>query len=404
MKNRLLAFIALAMVMAVVLGALPVAADSKPAIIVDSFSIKEGGAYAGRDFTLSVNLVNTQPTRCAYALTTSLSSGFPFIMRGTSTFYAGQLCAPDAKAVDIPMRVDPTASGGFYQVEITNSYETATGVQFSSSSTLNLYVNGTPDISAYVVNSDPVDVYPGDTGTLTVNIQNNGNFQAESVTALLKAPSPLEVKWSKSFNTISLLAPKDAKTVDFAVEVPKNGEAKTYALSLEVTYLDENKQTQHKIVEIPFGVKKKAQFEAQSSSGAFYSNQNGRHAEVLLKNTGTDAALKVRARIIPMFPFSTDGSVRYVDALVPGSSAPVDFRVDVNKDAKPGKYVVDLLVDFEDAQGKKFQDTTQAALVVNPKGLLRAVFMDYWVLWLIAAVIALLVIRKRQKRLLVKKA
>ena len=404
MKNRLLAFIALAMIMAAVLGALQVAADSKPAIIVDSFSLKEGGAYAGRDFTLIVNLANTQPTRCAYALTTSVSSGFPFIMRGTSTFYSGQLCAPDAKAVDIPMRVDPTASGGFYQVELTNSYETATGVQFSSSSTLNLYVNGTPDISAYVINSDPVDVYPGDTGILTVNIQNNGNFQAESVNALLRAPEPLEVKWSKSFNAISLLAPKESKAVDFAVEVPKNGEAKTYSLSLVITYLDENKQPQQKIVEIPFGVKKKAQFEAQSSLGAFYSNQNGRHAEVILKNTGTDAALKVRARIIPMFPFSTDGSVRYVDALEPGSSAPVDFRVDVNKDAKPGQYVVDVLVDFEDTQGKKFQDTAQAAFVVNPKGLFRAVFMDYWVLWLIAAAVAFAIRRRRMKGLSGKRA
>lgn len=394
--KKFLAFIAIMMV--VLLGAQLVAADSKPTVIVDSFSIREGGAYVGRDFTLSLNLVDTQPTRCAYALTTSVSSGFPFIMRGTSTFYSGQLCAPDAKTVDIPMRVDPTANGGFYQLEIANSYETATGVQFSSSSTLNLFVNGTPDISAYVINSNPVDVYPGDTGTLTVNVQNNGNFQAESVTALLKAPEPLEVKWSKSFNAISLLAPKESKAVDFAVEVPKNAEAKTYLLSLEISYLDENKQLQQRAIEMPFSVKKKAQFEAEGNPGAFYSNQNGRHAAVMLKNTGTDAALKVRARIIPVFPFSTDGSVRYVDALKPGSSAPVDFRVDVDKDAKPGKYVVDLLVDFEDAQGKKFQDTTQVALVVEPKGLIRAVFMDYWVLWLIAAVIVLMVLKRRHRK------
>ena len=399
MKNRFLAFVAMAMVVAVLLGALPVAADSKPTIIVGSFSIREGGAYVGKDFTLSVNLINTQPTRCAHSLTSSVSSGFPFIMRGTSTFYSGDLCFPDTKTVDFPMRVDQTANGGFYQVEITNNYETATGVQFSGSNAINLYVNGTPDINAYVINSDPVDIYPGDTGTITVNIQNNGNFQAESVNALLKAPEPLEVKWSKSFNAISLLAPKESKAADFAVEVPKNREAKTYPLSLEITYYDENKLLQQKTFEIPFSVKKRAQFEAESSSGSFYANQNGRHAEVLLKNTGTDAARKLRAKIIPMFPFSTDGSVRYVELLEPGTSVPIDFSVDVDKDAKPGKYVVDLLVDFEDAQGKKFQYTTQVALVVDPKGLFRVVFMDYWVLWLIAGAVVLLIIRRRGRKI-----
>ena len=394
MKNKLLVLITLALL----LSALPAYADSKPTVIVSGFSIKEGSAFAGNDFTLSVKLANAEPAKCANTLITSVSASFPFIMNGLSTFSSGNLCYPDTTTIDIPLRVDPTAKGGFYQIGLATSYETITGVQLSSASTINLFVNGTPDINAYVINLNPIDVYPGDTGTLTINIQNNGDFQAESVNALLKAPEPLEVKWAKSFSTISILAPKESKAVDFSVEVPKNSGAKTYPLSLEISYLDENKQLQQKIVEIPFGVKKKAQFEAESGSDSFYANQNGRQVSVMLKNTGTDTAMKLRAKIIPMFPFSTDGSVRYVDELEPGSLAPVDFRVDVDKDAKPGKYVIDVLVDFEDAQGKKFQDTTQVALVVKPKGLFRAVFMDYLMLWLIAAAVALFVYRRKHRK------
>ena len=395
---RLLSFVA-AVVVLCALIALPVAADSKPTIIVSSFSIKEGGAYVGKDFTLSVHLMNTEPARCANTLTTRVSAGFPFINNGVNTFYSGDLCYPDSTVVDIPMRVDPTANGGFYQIDLNSNYETSTGVQFTSSNTINLFVNGTPELNAHVINSDPIDIYAGDTGILTVSIENNGNFQAESLTAVLTAPAPLAVKWSKSLNSISLLASRSSKAVDFAVEVPKNAEARTYPIMLTVTYLDENKEVQTATFTLPFGVKPRAGFEAaHGGSDSFYANQAGKTVRLVVKNTGTDAALKARVKLVPAFPFSTDGSVRYVDQIKAGSSAPVDFSVNIDKNAKPGSYVLDLVVDYEDAQGKKLQDTTQAALVVKPKNFVRAVFLDYIVLWLIAGAVVLLIARKRSRK------
>jgi hypothetical protein len=100
--------------------------------------------------------------------------------------------------------------------------------------------------------------------------------------------------------------------------------------------------------------------------------------------------------IIPQYPFSTDGSVRYVDLLAPGQSVPVTFSVNVDKDGTPGTYGLNLLVNFQDAQGKSLQDdTTRVALTVLPKGFFRAVFLDYWFLWLAGVVIVFLVIRSR---------
>ena len=398
MENKMfrLFSVVAAVVVLCALIALPAAADSKPTIIVSGFSIKEGGAYVGKDFTLSVHLMNTEPARCANTLTTRVSAGFPFINNGVNTFYSGDLCYPDSTVVDIPMRVDPTANGGFYQIDLNSNYETSTGVQFTSSNTINLFVNGTPKISAHVINSDPIDIYAGDTGILTVSIENNGNFQAESLTAVLTAPAPLAVKWSKSFNSISLLAPKASRAVDFGVEVPKNADARTYPIVLAITYLDENKEVQTATFTLPFGVKPRAEFEAaDAGSDSFYSNQAGKAVRILLKNTGTDAALKARVKLVPAFPFSTDGSVRYVDQIKAGGSAPVDFSVDIDKNAKPGTYVLDVAVDYEDVQGKKLQDITQAALVVKPKNFIRAVFLDYIVLWLIAAAVVLLVVRRK---------
>jgi len=370
-------------------------ADIRPNIVVSEFGIKEG-AYVGKEFALSVKLSNTEPTACAKSIITSVDAGFPFIMQGLSTFSAGDLCFGNAKTVDIPMKIDPTASGGFYQIKINNNYESASYIQFSSSNTLNIFVNGSPEINANIINSEPVDIYPGDTGTLTIKMQNDGNFEAQSLSAVMKAASPVEVKWSKSFNSIELLEPQQSKTMDFIVEVPKNAESGNYPLTMELGYYDENKEKQGKTFSFNLYVKKKAQFKtSDSGSDSLYANQNSRSVKLMLKNTGTDAARKIRAKILPQFPFSTDGSVRYIEMLGVGESEPVEFTADIDKDATSGKYVLDMLVDFEDAQGKKMQDTAQVALAVKPKGLIRRIFIDFWFFWAVALAAGLIIRRRR---------
>jgi hypothetical protein len=376
-----------------------VQADSKPIIIVSSFAVSEGTASVGQDFTLAVKLSSVQSGWCAKTVVTTVSAGFPFIMNGLSTFYSGDLCAPDSATIYMPMRIDPSANGGFYQIAFTSTYETSTGAQYSSSNVINLFVNGSPQIRATIINSLPVDIYPGDSGVITVSIENTGEFQASALSAVLSAPSPIEVKSSKSQSSISVLAPKSGRTADFGIEVPANAQAKIYPLTLAVSYLDENSLLQDRAFTLNLEVRKKADFSAENSgSDSLFANQNGRQVRFMLKNTGTDSAKNVKVRLIPMFPFSTDGSARYADQIGQGKPAPVQLSVDIDKDAKPGKYVMDVLVDFEDANGKKFQDTAQLALEVKQAGFIRSVFLGYWALWLAIAVVALIVIRKRMKK------
>lgn len=373
-------------------------ADLKPNVIVSEFAIKEG-AYVGREFILSAKLINTEPYSCAKSVTTSIEAGFPFVMEGISTFTEGDICYGSSKTVEFPLKVDSTANGGFYQVKIKNNYESTGYIQFSASATLNLFVNGSPEINANIINSEPIDIYPGDTGTLTLKIENHGTFQAQSLSAVMKANGPIEVKWAKSFNSIEVLEPRESKTIEFAVEVPKNAEAKIYPLTMELSYYDENKAKQQKTFNFNLYVKKKAKFETHDAgSDSMYANQNLRSVKINLKNTGTDAARKIKAKIIPQFPFSTDGSVRYIEILDVSKSEAIDFKVDVDKDANIGKYSLDLLVGFEDAQERAFQDTAHIVLEVKPKGIIRAVFIDYWFLWLIALVVGALVFRKKFQR------
>ena len=373
-------------------------ADVRPNIAVSEFGIQED-AYVGKDFTLSVKLTNTEPSTCAKSVTSSIDAGFPFIMKGITTFPQADLCYGGSRTIYFPLKVDPTANGGFYQIKIVNNYESAGYIQFSTASTLNIFVNGSPQINANIINSEPIDIYPGDTAALTVKVENDGSFAAQSLSAVMKATKPIEAKWSKSFNSIELLEPKKSKTIEFALEVPKDAAAKTYPLTVEIIYYDENMAKQAKTFNFDLYVKKKADFKTEEGgSDALYANQASRRIKIVLKNTGTDAARKIKTKIIPQFPFSTDGSVRYIELLEIGNAKNADFTVDVDKDATPGEYSLDMLVDFEDANGKKFQETAQVVLEVKPKEIIMAVFLDYWFLWTIALAVAVLSIRRKYSK------
>ena len=371
--------------------------SAQPNIMVSGFGIKDGAAAVGKDFTLTLNLTNTG-TVCAVGITTTIQAGEPFIMRGISTVPASDLCYNTNETVDIPLRIDPTATGGFYQLTITSKYQDLLLNQYTGYSTLNIQVDGTPDMNAHVTGTNPVDVYPGDTATVTMAIQNDGSFPAQSVNATLESDSGLTVKWSNSFALLGTINAKDSRNAQFIIEVPKNSSSTEFPMHLTVSYLDQNLEQQTKTFYIIFYAKNKALYTTSDAGSDMLSpNDNSRVVRLNLKNTGTDVAKKIKVRIEPQFPFSTDGSVRYVESLAPGETAPVDLIVDVDKDATIGQYSLSMILNYEDAQGKQLQDTTDISLTVVRKGFLQMVFLDYWFLWIVAIIIAFIVITRRKK-------
>ena len=389
----MITIIVLAAMMTVLL--MPTMAEAYPRIVVSGFEIKNGSASAGKDFTLSLDISNIDQ-ECAVYIATGVQANAPFIMEGVSTSRTDELCQGEHAVIDIPMRIDPTATGGTYQLTITNSYETSTYAEYSSSDTINIFVNGTPDINAYITNSDPVDVYPGDTAALTFTLENDGTFQAQDVTANLTIGAPLVAKWSNSFATLGSIDAKQGKSAQFVVEVPKDAKLQDYQMHLTIQYYDENHELQTKEITYSFHVKNKALFEtSDAGSDTLYPNSDSSIVKLTLKNTGTDVAEKIKVKIQPQFPFSTDGSVRYIETLAPGESKPVEFMVTVDKDGTVGNYGLDMILDYEDAQGKTLQDTITVPFTLEHKSIFRTVFIDYWFLWLILIITALLVIRSK---------
>lgn len=391
MKRMLFVFLMIALTNVLSASAL------RPDVWVSGF---DAHPEVGKDFNLSIDFINIEPRTCANNIIMNIQGGYPFIMKGVSSVPVGSICSGDRLTATVPLSIDPAARGGTYQLIVNIDYETSTLAQFSGSSTINLYVSGSPELTAQIVSSDPLDVYPGDTATLAFVVQNQGTFQAQSVNAELSAQAPIKVIWSKSKDSLGLLDAKQGMNTEFAVEVPKDADSGNYQLSLMLSYLDQNLRSMSKIIKFDMVVKAKALFEAvDDNSELLYKNQNSRLVSYTLKNTGTDTAKKLKVRMLPMYPFSTDGTVRYIDALEPGQEAKVQFMVNTDKSATPGTYGLDLLIDYEDIQGKNFEDTADISLIIHQESLFRAVLINYWYLWSVIIIVALaMFVRKMRKK------
>ena len=158
-----------------VLSALCFAAVN-PQLQIYNYTLSSNPASPGDTLLLTVHLRNIEFGACADTISVQAMTSYPLSVNGLDTQYLDTLCLGDPQGkgtVTFTIPVDSLAKSGTYPVTILTGYQKEFD-KFSSSNTINVVVLGTPSLSASVTSSSPVDIYPGDTGSVTVTFQNNG--------------------------------------------------------------------------------------------------------------------------------------------------------------------------------------------------------------------------------------
>lgn len=372
-----------------------VQAATRPIITILSYNT-DTSITAGGIFNLNINLAD-QGSLCGIGTTVSVQAGYPFITTGVSSTSPVAVC--NQTTVTIPLKIDPTTAGGSYPLTLVIGYSDWSNNFYSTSSTISLAVGGTPNLNANIVSSNPVDIYQGNTATITVLLENDGTYEAQSIRGTLYSNSSAEVSSSASFMYLSSLDSQGSANANFAVDIPKDSNTTQYPLILALQYLDQNRELETKNISLVLNTKKKAIFDVTTSpkSQGLYPNYNGRIVRLNVTNIGTDVANQMKVSIMPQFPFTSDGSVKYIDELTTGNSNILEFVVDVDKDATPGNYGVDLIFNYKDKEGNTLQDVETANLTVKSKSIFRAVFVDYWVIWVILILAAAIFFWKNKR-------
>ena len=241
------------------------------------------------------------------------------------------------------------------------------------------YLYGNPELSATIAGTN--EFAPGAETGLTVIISNSGlnthkiaipslppddlPNTAKLVTVALKSnDAPFTVKTDPQF--LSDIMGGAALPATFNVKVADSAAPGTYTLPLEVTYtylqdaedygdlLRYNYQKKTETLPLTVRVTPGLRVEVLNVQTRSLNVGTEGYVSMTLKNIGHDAADKAVAKIVrngasPLIP--TDSNA-YIGTFAPGETVDVKFKVAVADSAEPQSYPLDIVVAYEDYEGK----------------------------------------------------
>ena len=373
-------------------------ASINPKVQLLNYTLSEVPAQPGHTLALTLHLKSMEPDNCAEALSVQVAVSYPLSVLGPDTQYNDLFCYQDPNSsgdFTFLLPVDNLATSGTYPVQVSLSYEKRF-TKLTGGNTVNVQVGGAPSFNASITSSTPVDIYAGDDAVVAVTFQNTGSSMVQSARATATS-SGIEVKWAGSSQDLGSIAARGSATARFSIDAPKNISAGGYPLHVVLDYTSENKSVGSTAFDFSVPVSPKADFAAVSASPTLVSGTKEEVA-IVLSNTGSQEARDVQVRIKPLFPFSTDGTVRYIDSLPAGANSTLTYLVTVDKDATAGDQLLGFQIDFKDPQGKQMSDTADFALPVRAITIVDQVLGVWYAVVAVVLVAAYVVMKRGSKK------
>ncbi|VVC01183.1 Uncharacterised protein [uncultured archaeon] len=384
----------MALAFALLLFAGIASASVNPKVQLLNYSLSETPVAPGHVLTLTLHMKSMESDNCAENLAVQLTVSYPLSLRGSDTQYRELLCYqdPDANGTFVfQLPVDNLATSGTYPVAVSTTYEKRF-TKLSESNTLNVQVGGSPSFVASVSSSSPVDIYPGDDAQVTVTFQNTGASTVQSARASAQS-SGIQVKWAGQTQELGEIPARGSASATFSIEAPKNINSGAYPLYIKLDYIGEDTRQGSADFSFVVPVKPKADFLGDSDGVSLLPGER-KEIPIQITNTGNEVARKLQVRLKPLFPFSTDGTVRYVESLQPGESKNLTYVITVDKDATSGGQLLSLLIDFENPQGEKFSDSSDFAMQVKLPGVVDDL-VNYWYIVALVLIVGAFLLRRR---------
>jgi len=241
--------------------------------------------------------------------------------------------------------------------------------------------------------------------------------QDVSVQLVAENESAIDVKRAVAFPG-NIREGQTSSRLEFPVEVYKNARPGLYRLYALVNYTyqrdvavkgDEDHPESPDVfywydslsqtIPLTLKVERKsgAEFAVQQISPAsLQAGSKDNVIKITIKNVGNDTAKDLVARLRPESGLYVSIDESPIPILAPGQEAELAYKLDVSKDAVPGKkYMLKILFEFSDSYRDDLTDTENAYLTIESQG-----FGFVWaaILLLIVAAGASIVIIKRRRK------
>ena len=306
---------------------------------------------------------------------------------------AGDINAGASFTLSFTVNIDPNAKEGIYRYNLQLSYNSARELQqINTNAKIDVPIwNGELHIQTVV--TAPTKIYPGSKQVLLkVGIVNSGLGAAKDLLLRLALKPPFTASSSSSDQVyVGNIPPGQGSEADFIVDVGSNAQFGQYSVILG----EQAGQNIIPIGQLTLYVNEKVMFNIVSvTPDTGSAGDSGRVIRVELKNNGTVKADSVRVQLM-VGNFFTGTLTDFLGTMQPGETKVASFTVDIDSQAQPGKYNLDLRLDWTQ-DNNALDDTLPLTLVVvTPSAPVTLIAVGIVVL---VVVVGFAFVRRRRKK------
>jgi hypothetical protein len=212
-----------------------IAVVGRPDLVIGGVSTYPSRIYPDEDFNLSVKLENIGTGK---AEAVSLKLLIPPEIRGETAGFLGTINRDAASTAVFDLKTLKSASPGAYTLTLVITYKEETGLVRSVEEVFDIYVGerGEVDIEIAGITTSPSKLYPGESFSLSVQLENIGRQDAKSVRAEI---DPGKEFVGERISFVGSLKEDDLSTAIFEMEVPEDTRPGSYELGMKIVYVDE---------------------------------------------------------------------------------------------------------------------------------------------------------------------
>jgi hypothetical protein len=219
---------------------------------------------------------------------------------------------------------------------------------------------------SFALSNVQADLRAGEEGSVTATVVNEGPKTARDAVVVFTTQNP-NVNALETEYALGDLGPNETAEFSLPVEVSGSAEAGPRQFSYRVEYRNHDGETrQSDALTARVEVAESRDVFAVEPTDATLSAGGSDTVTLTVTNQGDETVRNVRAKAFASDPLSVNDDEAYVQSLEPGESTEITFGVGAAGSALAKTYVLEMDVQYEDADGDtRLSDTYQAPVEVT---------------------------------------
>lgn len=359
--------------------------EDRPILILDSVRVEPSRPAPGDAFDLDIDVQNVggEPAR---NVRLSLASEV-FLPEGrSSAVWRDGIKPGEERDFETRMRVGSATTSGTYPIAVTLTWEDADGLQDTLQTSIAVEVAGAVSVRPLIAVLDvrlPGRVAPGIPFGVTFDLQNTGGREARNV-VLVPTAGPLALHGGGQAAPVTI-GPGGTASVALRAVGATVGEAGATSQTFEIRYDDPDgvRYTDTRLVGLSITTDAAygpmPMIESYSVGGSLHPGQVF-DLELEVRNVGASDALRtflslgggtapgdvsVTGSSLGVFAPLERSNRIFLDRLPAGKSTSISQKMVVDGAAKPGVYVLEVALSYDDADGQSRTGTEVVTLLVT---------------------------------------